>query len=107
MLTFHLLGEAIAIGKQLYALKKEGTMSIDTSNVLWLIGSLGLDLRNKNTNKEMESGSKHSIGRNRWKSVFTGGIFVEPHMPELAEFKRYFLNSMKVNISKCYLHCVE
>ena len=73
----------------MYALKKEGTLSLDTSNVLWLIGSLGLDLRSGNANANNEKGSQYSIARNRWKSVFTGGIFVEPHMPELAEFKKF------------------
>ena len=95
-ICIYILGEAIAIGKHLYALKKEGTIPINTNNVLWLIGSLGLDLRSGNSDKNNKKGSQYSIGRNRWKSVFTGGIFVEPHMPELAEFKRYFLETVKV-----------
>ena len=56
----------------------------------------GTDLRSGNSDKNNKKGSQYSIGRNRWKSVFTGGIFVEPHMPELAEFKRYFLETVKV-----------
>ena len=47
---------------------------------VWLVGSLGLDLRR----------------RESWKIVFNGGAFVEPHMPELREFKNYFLGSLKV-----------
>jgi hypothetical protein len=85
----------------LYALKKEGTLSIDTNNILWLIGSLGLDLRSGNSDTNNKKGSQYSIARNRWKSVFKGGIFVEPHMPELAEFKRYFLETVKVICQIC------
>ena len=47
---------------------------------VWLVGSLGLDLRRLKS----------------WKIVFNGGAFVEPHMPELREFKNYFLGSLKV-----------
>ena len=91
-----IVGEAIAIGKQLYSLKKDGNLDADTDNILWLIGSLGLDLRNGQQTEHDKKGSQYSIARNRWKSVFAGGIFVEPHMPELAEFKKYFLDTIKV-----------
>jgi hypothetical protein len=47
---------------------------------VWLIGSLGLDL--------------HKLSA--WRTVFDGGLFVEPHMPELAEFKKYFIDSLQV-----------
>ena len=47
---------------------------------IWLVGSLGLDMRRLKS----------------WKIVFNGGAFVEPHMPELREFKNYFLGSLKV-----------
>ena len=46
--------------------------------VTWLIGSLGLDL-NKLSN---------------WRKVFHNGIFIEPHMPELLEFKNYFMDAL-------------
>ena len=46
---------------------------------VWLLGSLGLELRSLTS----------------WKNVFNGGAFVEPHMPELREFKNYFLNALK------------
>lgn len=49
------------------------------SKPLWLIGSLGLDL-------------KKLTG---WRRVFQGGVFVEPHMPELKEFKEYFMNALQ------------
>lgn len=47
---------------------------------VWLIGSLGLDL--------------HKLSA--WRTVFDGGLFVEPHMPELAEFKTYFIEALQV-----------
>jgi hypothetical protein len=50
-------------------------------------GSLGLELRTLKS----------------WRSVFAGGGFVEPHMPELREFKQFFLASLEVS-SKDYLH---
>eukprot|EP00094_Tigriopus_californicus_P007632 TCALIF_07349-PA protein Name:"Similar to Gprc5c G-protein coupled receptor family C group 5 member C (Mus musculus)" AED:0.11 eAED:0.12 QI:0/0.75/0.2/0.8/0.75/0.8/5/0/619 len=46
---------------------------------LWLIASLGLDL------------TRLAPLRN----VFHGGIFIEPHMPELSEFKKYFIQSLQ------------
>ena len=45
----------------------------------WLIGTLGLELRRLKS----------------WRSVYKGGAFVEPHMPELREFKNFFLKSLK------------
>ena len=45
----------------------------------WLIGTLGLELRRLKS----------------WRSVYRGGAFVEPHMPELREFKNFFLKSLK------------
>ena len=49
------------------------------SSPTWLLGSLGLELRSLKS----------------WRRVFEGGAFVEPHMPELREFKHYFLRSLK------------
>ena len=95
---FNILGEAIAIGKHLYALRSENEFGFDTSRIIWLIGSLGLDLRTESARRNAQTGSQYSIARNRWKDVFEGGIFVEPHMPELAEFKEYFLNILKVTL---------
>ena len=91
-----LVGEAVTIAKHLYALEKENKLSFDTSSILWLIGSLGLDLRNGDTAAKDQNKHKNKMARHRWKSVFTGGLFVEPHMPELAEFKTYFLDTLKV-----------
>ena len=48
---------------------------------IWLIGSMGLEIKTL-------SGIKR---------VFHGGIFVEPYMPELKEFKSYFINSLQVS----------
>ena len=91
-----LAGEAVTIAKHLYALEKENKLSFDTSSILWLIGSLGLDLRNGDTASKDQNKHQSKMARHRWKSVFTGGLFVEPHMPELAEFKTYFLDTLKV-----------
>uniref|UniRef100_A0A0K2U1W9 G-protein coupled receptors family 3 profile domain-containing protein n=1 Tax=Lepeophtheirus salmonis TaxID=72036 RepID=A0A0K2U1W9_LEPSM len=48
-------------------------------SIRWLVGSIGLDLRHISS----------------WKIVFDGGIFIEPHMPELVEFKEYFIKSLQ------------
>ena len=57
------------------------------NNPTWLIGSLGLELRRLKS----------------WKAVYKGGAFVEPHMPELREFKNFFLESLKVRTT--FLRC--
>ena len=54
------------------------TVTLPTSQV-WLVGSLGLELRSLKS----------------WRTVFKDGAFVEPHMPELREFKNFFLESLK------------
>ena len=46
-----------------------------------IVGSVGLDLK------------RNSI----WKKAFHGGLLIEPHMPELQQFKTYFLKSLKVH----------
>ena len=66
-------GEAVAIAEHL----KHVTLS---SEPIWLVGSLGLDLRTLTG----------------WRKVFHGGLFVEPHMPELSEFKSYFIGALQV-----------
>ena len=53
---------------------------------IWLVGSLGLDL--------------HKLSA--WRTVFHGGLFVEPHMPELAEFKTYFIDALQVILNFRY-----
>ena len=53
------------------------------NNPTWLIGSLGLELRRLKS----------------WKAVYKGGAFVEPHMPELREFKNFFLDSLTVRLT--------
>ena len=47
---------------------------------MWLIGSLGVDRRRLNA----------------WRRLFHGGVFVEPHMPELREFREHFLRELQV-----------
>ena len=66
-------GEAVAIAEHL----KHVALSSDP---IWLVGSLGLDLRTLTG----------------WRKVFHGGLFVEPHMPELSEFKSYFIGALQV-----------
>ena len=53
------------------------------SSPVWLVGSLGLELRSIKS----------------WRKVFSGGALVEPHLPELREFKHYFLQSVKSPVS--------
>ena len=65
--------EAVAVAEHLKHIKIE-------ADPLWLVGSLGLDL--------------HKLSA--WRTVFHGGLFVEPHMPELAEFKSYFIDALQV-----------
>ena len=56
--------EAVAIAEHL------NDVSLQTRPT-WLVGSLGLDLRRSSS----------------WRKAFHGGVFVEPHMPELKEFR--------------------
>lgn len=65
--------EAVAIAEHL----KHSHLNIRPT---WLIGSLGLDLKRLSA----------------WRRVFHRGIFVEPHMPELQEFRKYFIKSLQV-----------
>ena len=65
--------EAVAIAEHLKHAHLE-------TNPTWLIGSLGLDLKKLSA----------------WRKVFHQGIFVEPHMPELGDFKDYFIASLQV-----------
>ena len=78
-------GEAVTIAEHLVN-TLQGSQAAATVQPFWLVGSLGLDLRNE----KMAA----------WKKVFDGGLFVEPHMPELAEFKTYFIQTLQVSRSK-------
>ena len=49
---------------------------------LWIIGSVGLHLKRTPT----------------WREAFHGGLLVEPHMPELNEFKKYFVGALRVRL---------
>ena len=66
-------GEAVAIAEHLKHVQLP-------NEPIWLVGSLGLDLRTLTG----------------WRKVFHGGLFVEPHMPELGEFKNYFIGALQV-----------
>jgi hypothetical protein len=67
--------------EEIYALAQDLRSSKLRSNIL-LTGTIGLD---KNLLK-------------LWKNVFTGGYLIEPHMPELPDFRNYFLNKLKVSV---------
>ena len=58
---------------------------IDRTKTMWLIGSLGVDRRKLNA----------------WRRLFHGGVFVEPHMPELREFREHFLGELQVINCPC------
>lgn len=64
--------------EEIYALAQHLRSYKFYNNVL-LTGTIGLD---KNLLK-------------LWKNVFTGGYLIEPHMPELPDFRNYFLNKLK------------
>lgn len=73
--------EAVAIAEHLKHLNL-------TSKPLWLIGSIGLDSRKL-------SG---------WRTVFQGGYLAEPYMPELSDFKKFFISSLQATtLFKSYL----
>ena len=76
-------GEAVTIAEHLVNTLQGSQAAATTIQPFWLVGSLGLDLRNE----KMAA----------WKKVFDGGLFVEPHMPELAEFKTYFIQTLQVS----------
>ena len=59
------------------------TPTNDRTKTMWLIGSLGVDRRKLNA----------------WRRLFHGGVFVEPHMPELREFREHFLGELQVSAS--------
>lgn len=41
-----------------------------------------------------------SVGRSAaWRRFFHGGFFVEPYMPELEDFKDYFVESLQVSFT--------
>jgi hypothetical protein len=67
--------------EEIYALAQHLRTHKFYNNVL-LTGTIGLD---KNLLK-------------LWKNIFTGGYLIEPHMPELPDFRNYFLNKLKVSI---------
>ena len=59
-----------------------------------VIGTIGLDIFRPNAKE-----TKERLIRNRrqtWRKVFHAGILIEPHIPELEEFKEYFNGAIKV-----------
>ncbi len=66
-------GEAARIAEHLRHVRLPGR------DPTWLVGSLGLDL----------------VRMSAWRGVFHGGVFVQPHTPELREFKKYFVSALK------------
>ena len=57
---------------------------------MWLIGTVGLDLY-------IPDSSSFSRKSQAWRRVFHAGVLIEPHLPELEEFKKYFDDSIKVS----------
>ncbi|KDR13974.1 Metabotropic glutamate receptor 5 [Zootermopsis nevadensis] len=73
--------EAIALildPEEIYALAQH-LRSYELHNSVLLTGTIGLD---KNLLK-------------LWKNIFTGGYLIEPHMPELPDFRNYFLYKLQ------------
>ena len=45
---------------------------------------------------ERRQGRQETIPNQAWRKVFHAGILIEPHIPELEEFKDYFNGAIKV-----------
>ena len=62
--------------------------------VLLIIGTVGLDIFIPNDKKARERLVRKR--RQTWRKVFHAGILIEPHIPELEEFKEYFNDAIRV-----------
>ena len=60
---------------------------------MWLIGTVGLDLY---IPPGSSARSRRFGSGQPWRRVFHAGVLIEPHLPELEEFKKYFDTSIKV-----------
>ena len=58
----------------------------------FILGTIGLDLFIPNA----QARRKRQKGAQAWRKVFHAGILIEPHIPELDEFKKYFNNAIQV-----------
>ena len=63
---------------------------------LLIIGTVGLDIFIPNDKKARERLVRKR--RQTWRKVFHAGILIEPHIPELEEFKEYFNDAIRVRI---------
>ena len=61
---------------------------------LSIIGTVGLDIFIPNDKKARERLVRKR--RQTWRKVFHAGILIEPHIPELEEFKEYFNDAIRV-----------
>ena len=59
-----------------------------------IIGTVGLDIFIPNDKKARERLVRKR--RQTWRKVFHAGILIEPHIPELEEFKEYFNDAIRV-----------
>ena len=57
-------------------------------------GTVGLDIFIPNDKKARERLVRKR--RQTWRKVFHAGILIEPHIPELEEFKEYFNDAIRV-----------
>ena len=66
---------------------------------MWLIGTIGLDLYIPDPVFRPPRSRRFSRLEQPWRRVFHAGVLIEPHLPELEEFKKYFDHSIKVRIT--------
>jgi 2-keto-4-pentenoate hydratase/2-oxohepta-3-ene-1,7-dioic acid hydratase in catechol pathway len=69
-------------------------MCFDFKILLHSTGTVGLDIFLPKTEKAKERLIRKR--RETWRKVFHAGILIEPHIPELDEFKDYFNEAIKV-----------
>jgi len=67
------------------------------------IYELAQNLRNYRLHKHVLLTGTIGLDKNLlklWKNIFTGGYLIEPHMPELPDFKNYFLDKLEVSMEQ-------
>ena len=67
-------------------------------SILHSTGTVGLDIFLPNAKKAKERLIRKR--RQTWRKVFHAGILIEPHIPELDEFKDYFNGAIKVTYNR-------
>ena len=82
--------EAAAIADYFLLQQRRG-QSQDRPRPQWLIGSVGAAAA------EGAGGNGRTTTGASWRRTFEGAVVAEPHMPELEDFREYFVKSMQVS----------